>query len=290
MNISGSEDDLVATISAFFPQEHFSVRYTQGNSLIVQRREAFSESRKLLITTSVDTVGFLALFCDSAKAYLSLTANEELGEIKGETLLSSKGKEYVLCCEKNDTDSFFVKGKNIPLGEAFRFQPEFSTEKDLIAGRFVSCYALISVLMNLKALVSEYNVALSFCTFGNAGSFQEAIVSKLVKPDFVICLGTMQSEEKSVILLKKDGKQFSDRLFSSLVQTIAKKSQILLSEQISEQKISPIDSVCGAHSAKVLSLALPCRNKNLKNESVFQKSLQDLTDLLRAVSTEIFTE
>ena len=100
----------------------------------------------------------------------------------------------------------------------------------------------------------------------------------------------MQSEEKSVILLKKDGKQFSDRLFSSLVQTIAKKSQILLSEQISEQKISPIDSVCGAHSAKVLSLALPCRNKNLKNESVFQKSLQDLTDLLRAVSTEIFTE
>ncbi len=285
MNVSGAEKQLSNFIVKTLSDQGFCPKVDNLGNVIL-KNENF-ENSKLMICAPLDNPGFLTLYSEKSKAYLSYTDKKDENIKNTKEVIDQEGEIYKAKSSKEYPDYVCVTKNAHLIGEPFRI-PSVICEKDgKISGKFICRYALQSVLLDLAGLTRTHNISLCFTTGFHTPSKSENCLARKHKPENMILLGFTEAKESHCILLAKDGKSFSDRNLMKIALLSAEKCKIGLIKKAQDAPITKAETIAIPGGIKVLSLALPCQNLQKNEEVVLIGCLAELKEILKEIAYSI---
>ncbi len=280
-HVSGCENQMIEYLKDFFSNKGFSI-YTDLDGCVVTEKmsSCVASNSTIMIAVPLDVPGFLALHCDLKKAHLAKTGTLNDEDIMGESISNENGAIFSLEHEKDSKEEIFVTGENIRIGDSFQLSSKLKITAGRVSGWFSSRLALLSMLLSLSNQVFYHRVLFAFVGSSATRATKEINLIRRFQPDHLILLGSMEKSTNDPIILAKDGRAFSDSKLLSKIQRLCQDEKIRHSSVVSAQETTKLTSVVSETSIPVLSLALPCKNKDKKNESFSIRTLEKFKILL----------
>ncbi len=275
-NGSGSELPLSEFLYSFFAKRDIPCRIDRMGSVVATIKGSESK-KKVMITCPLDCPSFLTLYTEKNKAFLTKIAETKFTPKEKDFVVSENGKIFSLKKSPYDEKEFYISGKDLKIGDAFRLKSEFSKSEEDFNGRYVSRYALIALLMQLSKEKPKDDLIIAFAAGFENKAKSEANISFAEKPDVILFLGTCESENKAPSIAIKNGKRFSDK---ELTDEIAKANPNLICT-VHPNAITKADTVFFPSTAKIASISLPAKHIGEEKESTALFSIKEIENTLK---------
>jgi len=280
-HISGCEKDLLKAIEREVSLVSDVESFYLSNCLICKKKGSATRSRKVLVSFPIDIPGFIALFLSDNKVYLEKIGEFDISLEKTTILQSESNQEFSLFKTSEEPISLYIEDSSAKLGDVYQIKSEIFQKEGKIFGRYVSKYSIIRIMLSLLQQIQNDNVYFCFATGGETKVTREAQVIKQLSPDFSLLLSRFEAKEPFPMIFLKDGKAFSDRGLVEELKNTARKIRRKTNESVSDQNVSKAESVFSETGIPLISVGIPCENKNKNNESVKLDSISRTLLLLK---------
>lgn len=272
-NVSGCEEKMRIFLASRLKEIGLEAKVDKTGCLYCKKLCSDRKKRSIMICVPMDVPGYLALYVNKNYGYLVSTAKMPEGKTKSIKLMAEDGRMHNATLLTDDGTERKVYKKGVSLADAFRLDPSPELKNDIVSGFFSTTIARIQMLLELASEPVENDVTFLFTASSCTRAAKEKNVAKRIKPDYMVLIGAVETDESQPLLLLKDGSAFSDEELKENFQKSQGKNRFktaLFSE--------PVTKAAEVHSAEgvpILSLALPYSLKDGK-ECFSLKSYESL--------------
>ncbi len=274
-NVSGAEGSMISFLENEIKSSGLKASFDVPDCIMASKDEKFST--ETIFTAPIDVLGWIALHAGTSMISLSTTGKIPF-ELKEEfQLVNEENKEFTVTKKDND---FLIFNEKANLGDTFRFPFSIKEDEDTLSGHFISRYALIYLLS--EAMKSSKNSS-SFLFVGKNATncCREKNAVRRLNPNRLVLISSVESNKTSPIVIKKDGKAFSNLSFYEEVLKIAEEIGVSLAELISTTPITKAQDVVSAENTPFLSFALPFQRDGDGKEIISKTTLSNLLRIIK---------
>jgi putative aminopeptidase FrvX len=278
-NGSGSEHRLSEFLNKTLQAGGFDSYIDPAGSVVAKIEGRSAKKEKIMITCPLDVPCLLNLYCEKNNAFLAKIGSESFDPKVGDSVIGENGKTFKLKKSPYDEKSFFVSGKNLKLGDAFRQTCKIEENENAISGRYAARYTLMAILLELLKFPPKNDLILSFAAGFETNAKSEANIAFREKPDTILFLSAEETNKKEPAVVIKDGKCFSNEI---LVKKILKTNPKIRTT-VHSPAISKAETVFFPSDAKIAILAIPAQSLAKDDERVSKTSIQRLQKILNGL-------
>ncbi len=283
--ISGCEKKLAEKTAAALSPFCKEVGVDAMNSVIAKKGEG---KKKIAVFAPLDTSGLLCVPDTAGKTKFLPVGTFDAQEAVGREIVLVNGEAFLLRSEKEKNAAvrdLYIETVAPRQGAPAKLKSKFQKTGDTVCGQYASSYALYLLLEEAaKKTVESANETIFVFTaqsfFPRALSEYNAAMRE--NPDLALALGSAESESEAVLIGVRDGKHFSDPNLILQAEKAAEEAGIPFDRSVPGKKITKAEEIA-ATGIPVLSLFLPCRNQNKANESVSEKAVENLQNILERI-------
>lgn len=277
-NVTGAERDILKAISSFALEKNLDVSYDSIGNLVVRIYGKASGKKNVMLSCGVDVPGYICLSNINGKAYLAQTKSSDPKKLQGKSVTSESHRRYKI--KLDASDNLFVSSRSLTVGDTLKDTSKYSEDSVSFVGEYVGKYAIVSTLIRLLSYEYQNDVTLVFTVQSEGPCPASANAAEKYRPDACILIGRTESKENVPMSVIRDGKQFSDPKLLKLAFSLSAKKLVTDPKYPINFDAEFVGSTVGI---PVLSLALPCKNCNEPNESVFKTSYEKLHQLITSL-------
>lgn len=280
--VNGSEYLLAEFIENFFEDKDFYVTKDRQSNVIVQRQKT-SEPPECVFFTPMDSPGYICLYQENDRSYLTPTAGsvKDLKDI--EFVLDYDGHSYSPIESEYDKNAFCIESKTVGLGNPFSISSSVVEQGDQLIGRFSARYASLTAMIEFALRSSDNKFAFCFTSGFNSLYKTESTILNRLKCTKSVLIGFAESDLTCPIICIKDGKFFSSKEFAANLQKACQQSGIQISECVFYKPVTSAERLHSSYAKNVLSFVIPCKKALKADEEVSKTTIQNAVDTLLCI-------
>ncbi len=270
-SVSGASKTISSHLFQLAKNKGLSVANDRYGNVAVFKDEKHDVIETLLLF-SVDLPGFVNLYTENKKAYLSPTWNEIPDWKKTHSVRDQRGNVYTVENNEDNADQLCICARQFQIGETFDLFSPFTNEGESLCGFAVSSYSLLLLALEILGDLPE-NACIAFVgSRFSLTSFENTVVNRL-EPKRAVLLGFCESDSSMPLLLLKDGKHFPKQKALSWIQ---EKTGCIFEAKVCSKAVTKVEKVMPVFPCDLLSVALPCKHPLSATETVSENSLDTM--------------